>query len=150
MGRTRDPATLSAMNQVKAHSPRLGVSTLIRDEDNVLLVQRGKQPLKGLWAFPGGSVKFGEGLAAAAAREVLEETGLAVSIQSLIDFAEILPTEGVDRHFVLAVFAATPVSGTLRAGDDAADAAWFDRDRLASVALTDDTARLLTTHGLLA
>jgi len=44
----------------------------------VLLVERGRHPLKGYWSIPGGLVETGESLDEAVRREVLEETGLRV------------------------------------------------------------------------
>ena len=43
----------------------------------VLLAQRGKEPMKGVWSLPGGGVELGEAVVAAGAREVEEECGLA-------------------------------------------------------------------------
>ena len=68
--------------------PRVGVCAIIFprhacgtvDVSHVLLIQRARAPAARLWAFPGGHVLSGERLAAAAAREVGEETGLAVSV----------------------------------------------------------------------
>ncbi|SDB29445.1 NUDIX hydrolase [Bauldia litoralis] len=131
--------------------PRLGVSVVIRRDEMVLLVQRGKPPYLGLWAFPGGGVEYGEALAVAAAREVREETGLTVDIGAVIDHAEILPgheSAGVGGHYVLVVFAARPTGGDLAAGDDAADARWFSAADLRSLEMTRDTNRILADLGM--
>ena len=69
------------MSQWKA--PVLGASVVIfRDKSatEVLLIERGREPAKGLWAPPGGKVEVGETVAEAARREVLEETGLQVHV----------------------------------------------------------------------
>lgn len=131
--------------------PLLGVSAVVRRDDMVLLVQRAKAPYEGIWAFPGGAVEFGESLAAAAAREVLEETGLIVEIGAPIDHAEILPgpeSATVGGHYVLVVFEGRPVGGTLAAGDDAGDARWFGAADLGSLPTTKDTGRILASLGM--
>ncbi len=135
------------MTTMSPNRPALGVSTLVRRGDSVLLVRRGKPPLRDIWAFPGGLVEFGELLAAAAAREVLEETGITVTIDDgPIDHAEIVLRDAAgapDRHYVLFVFAGTWTSGEPVAGDDAAEAQWVAAADLAGFPKTPDTDRIL-------
>jgi 8-oxo-dGTP diphosphatase len=50
---------------------------------NVLLVQRGKEPFKGCYSLPGGSIEHGEQIRDGAAREVGEETGLPISVNAV-------------------------------------------------------------------
>ena len=127
--------------------PALGVSTLVRRGDSVLLVRRGQPPAEGMWAFPGGKVEFGESLVDAAAREVREETGLTVAITGgPIDHAEIMMRDAagrIERHFVLLVFTGEWLGGEPVAGDDAADARWVPREDLDRFAKTPDTERIL-------
>jgi ADP-ribose pyrophosphatase len=133
-----------------AAHPVLGVSVLVQREGKVLLVQRGRPPAAGYWAFPGGRVELGEKLAEAAAREVQEETGLQVEIGDLIDRAEIIRRDeggAIEAHFVVMVFAGRYVAGTPRAGDDAAEAEWLAPDAAIRLNLTEDTARILSIRG---
>jgi 8-oxo-dGTP diphosphatase len=57
-------------------APRPAVGAVVFKGDAVLLVQRANPPSRGMWAIPGGRVRLGETLQAAAEREILEETGV--------------------------------------------------------------------------
>ncbi len=96
-------------------------------------------------------MEWGERLEAAAIREIREETGLTIAGLQRIDMAEIMnrdPAGAVDFHAVLVVFAGRAVGGTVRAGDDAAEARWVAGDDLAALTLTGDSRRVIETHGL--
>lgn len=97
-----------------------------------LLIRRGREPDKGRWSIPGGKVERGETDAAATAREVLEETGLAVEVGRLVGSVERDGPGGVVydiRDYACSVAAgADPVA--VRAGDDADDAGWFTAEQM--------------------
>ena len=94
------------------------VGAIIRDEaGRVLLVRRANEPGRGLWSLPGGRVEVGESEEAAVVREVLEETGLVVSVVGLAGRVRI---GGYD----IADFTCTITGGTLAAATDADDVAW--------------------------
>ena len=114
----------------------------------VLLVLRGHEPHAGRWSIPGGHVEPGETPAQAAAREVLEETGLTVRILRELGVVELRWGGGV--VFEAHDFLAEVVSGELRAADDAADAAWFTPGELATLPLTDDLLDWLRRFGVIA
>lgn len=121
--------------------PILGVGALIFDGDRILLVQRGKDPLRGYWSLPGGAVETGEPLELALEREVLEETGLEVTVDSLaVVFERIMPDAAgtCEFHYVLIDFYCRAVGGALQAGTDADGAAWFPVEGLPSL-LTEGT-----------
>jgi 8-oxo-dGTP diphosphatase len=101
---------------------------VIRDPTGrILLIRRGTAPSKGRWSLPGGRVEAGESPAAAAAREVAEETGLVVAIGELLGSVTL-------GSYLVHDFAATVTGGELHPGDDAADARWYEPRELAALA----------------
>ena len=84
--------------------PVVGVGAVVFDADRVLLVKRAHEPLKGEWSLPGGAVELGETLEAAVAREVLEETGLAVDVGPVVEVLDRVQhaADGrVEYHYVI-------------------------------------------------
>ena len=93
----------------------------------VLLVQRANPPDAGLWGFPGGKVDFGEGLLAAAERELREETGVSAVAQrafAAVDAYDHAEDGRVRQHFVLVAVLCQWQGGEPVAADDALDARW--------------------------
>lgn len=106
---------------------------------NVLLIERGKEPFKGRWTFPGGFLDMDETTLQCAERELKEETAIeGIQLEQLGAFS------GVDRdprgrvitvaYFTLVRMAETnPV-----AGDDAANAKWFKIKDIPALAFDHD------------
>ena len=116
--------------------PVQAVSVALFMDGAFLLVQRARPPAKGLYAFPGGRVEPGETLIEAAMREMREETGLMLDdIDLLLEM--VLP--GGKSGYRLAVFRALSASGSLQAGDDAAEAGWFSIAEMERLPITDST-----------
>lgn len=114
------------------------VSVALRRGERLLLVRRGREPAKGLLAFPGGRVEPGETLEDAARRELFEETGLTAdgfAVHGVLD----LESATVGAVYRLTVFRATHVSGEPVAGDDAEEAGWFSLDEMAALPITAST-----------
>jgi ADP-ribose pyrophosphatase len=112
-------------------APGVGVAAIVVDHGRVLVVLRGRSPAAGLWAFPGGRLELGERLRAAARREVREECDLDVEVRGLVEVVEAIEQQGaMTHHWVLAIYLARPVGGSLRPGDDAVDARWATPDDL--------------------
>lgn len=126
--------------------PLIGVGAVIVQDDQVLLVQRGREPGYGLWSLPGGLVELGETLAEAVRREVREECGLEVEVGPLIWWLDRIqrdPGGRVRYHYVLLDFLARPVGGTPRPGGDVLAVRWVGPADLAGLPLTPGLAELL-------
>lgn len=111
----------------------VGVGGVVIRGGKVLLIQRGKEPLKGRWVIPGGTVELGETLEEAVAREVREETGIIVRPREVVlVFDRIERRDGaVAYHYVVIDYLCDDLGGTLQAGSDAADAAFVATEDLA-------------------
>ena len=106
---------------------------------SVLLINRGIQPFKGIWALPGGLVDNEESLESAVERELHEETGIS------IDYLEQLYTFGQPRRdprnrtISVAYYGLVkPSAFYLKASTDAGDAAWFNITNLPELAFDHD------------
>ena len=98
----------------------------------VLLIRRRDN---GLWDVPGGRVEVGEGTEAAARRELLEETGLeagALELLAVFSGPETLHTypDGNTVARVTVLYLCRSFFGRCEAGDDAAEAGWFDLEQM--------------------
>ena len=121
----------TACDRLHYRDPRVGVGVVVHDDqDRLLLVRRARGDGKGLWALPAGFVDADEDPRAAAARECLEETGLAVQVGDVID---VYASNGGAASFFLS-FHAQVTGGALQAADDADDAGWFAHDDLPELA----------------
>jgi 8-oxo-dGTP diphosphatase len=109
-------------------TPLIGVGAVIVDQDRVLLVRRGREPLRGQWSLPGGLVEVGESLHDAVQREVEEETGLRVKPLELVELLDRILRVGtrVRFHYVIADYLCTVAGGTLKAASDADDVRWVE------------------------
>ncbi len=114
-------------------SPKIGALAVVLHRAQVLLVQRSKQPDKGLWGFPGGHVEWGETVLEAAARELQEETGIRAQPLHYLGNLDLLLRDQsgeVSAHYLLVGVACRYLSGVPVAGDDAQAAQWFAVDRI--------------------
>ncbi|MGH3935189.1 MAG: NUDIX hydrolase [Pseudonocardiaceae bacterium] len=113
----------------------------------VLLVRRTNEPGQGRWSVPGGRVEAGETDHYAVIREVAEETGLQVTVVHRVGQVQRRAPGGAifDIHDYLC----QATGGTLRAGDDADDARWFDPEALATLPIVDGLLDALASWGCL-
>jgi 8-oxo-dGTP diphosphatase len=131
----------SSSRRYPAH-PLLGVGALIFRRDSILLVERGRDPLKGYWSLPGGLVETGERLAAAVAREIFEETGLRIKPLEIFEIFERLIPDAAGKteyHYVLVDYLCKVVGGELRAADDVSNVQWVRHAALQNFRLTEGT-----------
>jgi 8-oxo-dGTP diphosphatase len=127
--------------------PVVAVGAVVwRGPERLLLVRRGQTPRRGEWSIPGGRVEVGERLREALAREVTEETGLAIAVEGLIDAVDFVERDGngaVTAHYVLIDFSAQWVSGEASPASDVAECGWFTPDEALARVSWEETRRII-------
>lgn len=109
-------------------NPAPGAGVVLLRGRRVCLVRRRFEPKQGQWSLPTGFMEWDEDVRATAAREALEETGLAVRLDSLYAVESgLLPP---DIPVLVVFFRAVETGGRLQAGDDADEVGFFDLDAL--------------------
>src|SRR5688572_4680732 len=112
------------------------VGAIVLDgEGRLLLIRRGTPPGKGLWSLPGGRVEAGESDAQALTRELVEETGLEVTVGPLVGSVVRPAPDG--GAYEIRDYACIVHGGTLRPGDDAEAVRWVATEELHRMELTD-------------
>jgi 8-oxo-dGTP pyrophosphatase MutT (NUDIX family) len=128
----------------RALGVRPSVSAVIFDRRRRLLLQQRSDG--GQWGLPGGSVEIGESVTEAVAREVREETGLAVVPRRLIgvysdpELQVVRYPDGNVWHYVNVCFECVVRGGTLTTCDETLALDWVALDAL--------PAALLPNHGI--
>lgn len=116
--------------------PVAAVLAVVARDDRVLLVRRANPPDQGRWGFPGGRIEPGETLAAAALRELAEETGVLAEGGEVLTAFDSLH-DGADGrlayHYVLIAVLCRWLSGEGAAADDAVDTAWCTLEEVAAL-----------------
>ena len=103
----------------------------------VLLIQRGNEPYKGCWAFPGGFLNMDETVARCAERELEEETGIVLSGMQLVGVYSDVERDPRGR-VITAAYTAMTAMPEANAGDDAAAARWWPLNALPELAFDHD------------
>src|SRR5258707_10576137 len=137
--------------------PIVGVGGVVIEDERVLLIRRGTEPLKGQWSIPGGTLELGETLVEGAARELKEETGLEVSVLEMVElFERINFGRGADEtwttleerrrprfHFVIVDYLCERISGEAVGGGDVTHVEWAREDELEKISFTPTAARVI-------
>ena len=105
---------------------------------HVLLIERGFDPFKGRWAFPGGFMNMDETAEQCAIRELEEETGLKISSIHQIGAYSKVDRDPRGRTITVAYLATIEAPAKVRGQDDAAKAEWFPIDALPPLAFDHD------------
>jgi 8-oxo-dGTP diphosphatase len=141
--------------------PRVGVGGIVVQNGHVLLVRRGREPLKGRWSIPGGLLEVGEKLQKAVQREIKEETGIDVEPLKMVGVFERIerdPKPAVGRrdrrvryHYIVVDYICR-VRGsrtsdskppTLHPASDVTKAEWVRRDMLGLYELSDQAEEVI-------
>ena len=104
----------------------------------VLLIQRGNEPFKGCWAFPGGFLEMDETVARCAERELEEETGIVLTDMQLVGIYSDVDRDPRGR-VITAAYTAMTAKPEANAADDAAAAKWWPLNALPELAFDHDT-----------
>jgi 8-oxo-dGTP diphosphatase len=117
--------------------PVLCASAAVFRGEKLLIARRAKPPF--LWSLPGGAVEWGETLAAAAMRELREETGVEAEAVGYAGHAEVMLKNekgNVFDHFVIIAFAARWRAGEAKTGPEASAVEWVEPARLGDYEIT--------------
>lgn len=126
--------TCVGCGRVQYRNPIVVGAVILEDDGQALLLRRARAPQAGTWVFPGGFVELGETVAAAAARECIEETGVVPHIGALLGVYD-RPGPGI----VIVVYRATVASGSAGPGTEASEVRWFRSEDIPWTELAFDT-----------
>ncbi len=113
--------------------PQIGVGAAVFKENKVLLVRRKNPPAEGLWAIPGGRLRWGEALQQGVEREIWEETGVRVKAGKIAWVFEVMDKDAnghIRYHYVIIDLHAAYIEGEPEGRSDALEARWIGKNDL--------------------
>lgn len=134
------------MMKYKKKAVRTAVVAVVKNpEGRILLTRRAIPPYLGKWVMPGGKIDLGEPITAALKREVLEEVGLEVHVEGLVDVYEIVPSDEHREHYVILYYMAVSRGGNLVPNsEEISEVLWADRTALEGLDIPDGTRHILS------
>jgi len=120
------------------------VACILDEQERILLTRRCIEPFCSQWVMPGGKIDHGEPILEALHREVMEEVGLEVRAEGLIDVFEHLGVGERNDHFIILYYRCTPLTLTLRPnGSECTEARWVAAKEIASLSIPPGTRHIL-------
>ena len=128
----------------KDHIINSVVAVIVDQFGQVLLTKRNIPPFKDMWVLPGGKIDLGEPILVALKREVHEEVGLEVEVESLIDvFEHVTPGED-NYHFVILYYLCRPLSCDIKHNEqEVAEVEWVHYSNLANYTIAEGASYIL-------
>jgi len=126
--------------------PILAVGTIVVHAGRVLLARRGTPPAVGLWSVPGGGVRLGEELRAAARREVREECGIEVELTDVLEVIERVTRDDEGRiqyHYVIVDYLARWTGGDPTPSPEALEVCWVSPEEFPQYEMTRGSAEVI-------
>jgi 8-oxo-dGTP diphosphatase len=137
---------MSPSEQDQPPWPRAAASAAIFRDGKVLLAQRSKPPLTGIWSLPGGHIEPGEKAIEAAHRELGEETCSQADLKGLVDIVDVIVRHddgSLRAHYVISVFYGVWLNGDAQPESDCQAVEWVSLDRLTERPITEGTEAII-------
>lgn len=137
---------MDSPSELSLQWPRPAVSVAVFRDGKVLLAQRAKPPLTGVWSLPGGRVEAGEKARAAAERELMEETGVTADLKGVADVADVILRHddgSIRAQYVITAFYGVWTGGEPRPESDCMGVEWVAPEDLAGRDMTEGTASII-------
>lgn len=128
----------------KEHIVTSVVAVIVDSDERVLLTKRNIAPFQNQWVMPGGQIDLGEPILKALHREVMEEVGLEVEVEGLVDVFEHLTPGPYNSHFVILYYRCRPLYCEIEHNPlEVVEARWVSKADLFGYSMPDGTKYIL-------